>query len=280
MLERRPPRLPFTAALAGLLFAGGCAGALNYLEPAGPRYGGPGEEPAETVDPHVQDGELRIVSFNIQFSLKVSAALELLRNDPELRRADLILLQEMDEPGTRHIAEALGLHWVYYPATRHPKHRRDFGNALLSRWPLEDDAKLILPHQARFGGTQRIAVGATVWVGGEPIRVYSLHLATFAGNGPRARRRQLARVLEDADSYPRVIVGGDFNSASIPGIALPRGYAWPTRGLPATAAGRTIDHILLKGIDATAPIRGGVIRDNRGSSDHRPVWIGIPGRIG
>ena len=87
-----------------------------------------------------------------------------------------------------------------------------FGNAILSRWPLSDDHKVVLPHLARLGGTERAAVGATVLIGERRVRVYSVHLATLIANGPNDRRDQLRTLLADADSQATVIIGGDFTA--------------------------------------------------------------------
>ena len=77
-------------------------------------------------------------------------------------------------------------------------------------------------------------MGATIVVGERRVRVYSVHIATFIGNGPTSRRAQLAAVLADADSFPIVVMGGDFNSGSVPELALVHGFSWPTRNLGRT----------------------------------------------
>ena len=55
----------------------------------------------------------------------------------------------MDEPGARAFADSLGFGYVYFPATLHPVTGRDFGNAVLSRFPIEDERKIVLPFLAR-----------------------------------------------------------------------------------------------------------------------------------
>jgi endonuclease/exonuclease/phosphatase family metal-dependent hydrolase len=247
----------------------GCAGAYNYDDDTGPRHA------AGALQPTIShDRELRIVSFNIKFAEHIDRAVRVLRTDAALRNADIILLQEMDGPGTAAIAESLGMHWVYYPASV-ARNGRDFGNAILSCWPLEDDAKILLPHKAWVRSNQRIAVAASVRIGDRTVRVYSVHFATPFGNGPKARREQLAAVLDDADRYPDAIIGGDFNSETIAEIALSRGYVWPTCDLPSTAKFWTLDHILLKGDLATLSCSAGVTRDNLKASDHRPIWAAM-----
>ncbi|MGH9259886.1 MAG: endonuclease/exonuclease/phosphatase family protein [Acidimicrobiales bacterium] len=254
------------ALLAGALGAA-CATAMNYGGTAGPRYAG-GDLPA----PAAGRDTIRVVTFNVKYSLRVDEAIHLLRTDAALRDADILLLQEMDEPGVRAVADSLRMSWVYYPASRHPRTGRDFGNAVLARWPIADDRKIVLPHLARFRRSQRAAVGATVLVAGLPVRAYSVHLATVIGNGPTERREQLAAVLDDAAAFPAVVIAGDFNSETVPDYAAERGYAWPSRGLPHTNAWWTFDHVLLRGLALAGDGSIGV-RDAAGASDHKPVWV-------
>ena len=254
------------AAILALTLAG-CAPTFNHVEPSGPRYA----RAAATPD-SVASAQLRVVSFNVKYAEQVDSAIALLQAEPWLSNADILFLQEMDEAGTRRIADAVGGGYVYYPATRHPKTGRDFGNAIVTRWPIEQDRKIILPHTARWVHTQRAAVGATLLIGGQRVRVYSLHLATLIANGPGSRREQLAAILADADSFPVVIMGGDFNSETVPRLALEHGYAWPTRALPRTNGLWTFDHFLVKGIPSAGTASAGTVPSARGASDHLPVW--------
>ena len=262
------PRAILIATLAAGL--GGCATAsLNYTDPAGPRYAA--AVPARAGAPDT----LSVVAFNVKFGERVDRVVQLLREDGPLHEPDVLLLQEMDEAGTRAIADSLGVGYVYYPSTLHPLTKRDFGNAVLSRFPILEDRKIVLPHLARFRHTLRAAVGATIVVGTRRLRVYSVHIATFVANGPHDRREQLAAVLADADAYPLVVMGGDFNSETVPEIAVPRGYLWPTRNLPHTDAFWTLDHLLFKGLTLAAPPAVGLVREVRGASDHKPVWARV-----
>ena len=199
----------------------------------------------------------------------------LLKKDTVLRAVDVLLLQEVDDLSSRMIADSLGMSYVYYPATRHPFTSRDFGNAVLSRWPIEDDAKIVLPYLAKFGGSQRIAVAATIRFAGRPVRVYSLHMPTPITNGLGQRREQLRLVLEDARQYRYAAIGGDFNSESLPALALELGLRWPTRHLPATAAFWTVDHVLLRDMDLCGAATLGVRNDPFDTSDHLPIWIDV-----
>jgi endonuclease/exonuclease/phosphatase family metal-dependent hydrolase len=258
-------RLRAAAVLLPLLL-GACAHAINYVDPAGPRYAGRHAVP----DP---DPVLRVVTFNVKWGRHVDRVIELLREAPRLKDADLVCLQEMDARGVERLAQELGYDYVYYPAVYHPRAGQDFGNALLSRWPVLEDRKIVLPELHRFRRMQRIAVGATVDVAGTAVRAYCLHLeTTMAIEGPQ-RRRQVQAVLGDAAPYPRVIVAGDFNNRNQVGaLFTAAGYDWLTRRIGNTISLWSWDHIFTRGLPLRAPESVGVVKETRGASDHRPVW--------
>ena len=262
------PATRFLPALpAALLLLASCAHFVNYTDPAGPVFTG---SFAARADP---DSVLRVVTFNIEFARHVDGAIALLREDPRLRDADLVFLQEMDDPGTRRIAEALGLSYIYCPATVHPGAGHDFGNAILSRWPIRDTKKIILPHLARIGGSQRIATAGTVDIGGTPVRLYSVHVAVPLSVSGRGRREQLRPILEDAAGGPRrVIIAGDLNSHGLGAFFAHTGFAWPSREIGSTKGWFDVDQIFLRGFRLAGPGSIGVVREHRGVSDHRPVW--------
>ena len=263
------PRRALTVVAVAATPVAACATHLNYVDPSGPRYAGVVARTTLARD------TLKVVTFNVEFARHVGAAIRLLQEDEALRDADVLCLQEMDEAGAQAIADSVGLNFVYYPSTVHPVSNRDFGNAVLSRYPIEDDRKILMPHRQRFRHTVRSATAVTIRVGDRRLRVYSIHIATFVGNGPRARREQLAAVLADADGYPQVVVAGDFNSASVPDIALRRGFIWPTRRLGRTSWLWDMDHVLLKGVALAGDSAAGMVRRVHGASDHRPVWARI-----
>jgi endonuclease/exonuclease/phosphatase family metal-dependent hydrolase len=252
-----------------VILAASCQVQRNYTTAEGPRYTG---FPPPHIEPPRYSDTLRIVSFNIEYALRIDSALAVLRSEPELRGADILLLQEMDAPATRHIARALGMWFVYYPATLHLRHKRDFGNAVLSRWPIVEDEKIMLPHTARLVRTARTATAATVRVGDVDVRVYSAHLGTYVNITPTQRREQLQTILDNARPYSRVVLGGDMNDPSVGELVRSHGYAWPTEEGPRTAAVGRLDHIFLKGLFTPDSAGSGTVLNVRESSDHRPIW--------
>ncbi len=213
------------------------------------------------------------MTFNVEYALRVERALVALRDHPLLRGADLVTLQEMDAPGTLKIAEGLGLNYVYYPASVHPKYKRDVGNAILSPWPIESSFKVPLPHRSRVVGQSRLAAGAVVRVAGRNVRVYSLHLGSPFGASPGQRREQLEVVIQDArDSPDPVVVAGDFNSKGLGVRLVAAGYQWPTRDVGPSTHGFSFDHVFVRGL-SFQEARAGVAREVQDASDHRPVWV-------
>jgi len=221
---------------------------------------------------------LRVVTFNIAYAVKTEEALQLLRQSPALQDIDVLALQEMDAPSVERIARELDMNSVYAASAVHPKTDRDFGCAILSPWPLVESGKVVLPTAALGSGVRRSAVRATVVRGDERIRVYSVHLPSPLGIVASSRREQARTMLAAAAGSPDpVIIAGDFNSHRLGKLFVKGGYEWVTRDVGATTRffkfGLSYDHIFVRGlVPVTGTTAFGVVKDNRGASDHLPVW--------
>ena len=250
-----------------LLATGACSNALNYADPAGPRYAG-GFGGADA------DPALRIVTFNIKFSREIDRAIALFQKNHDLQNPDIIALQEMNNAGVDRIARALGMSYVYYPAAFHPQGSGDFGNALLVKGTIESDHKLILPHTSRIRHMLREAVAADVVVDGIRLRAYSVHLETPFQISAPDRRDQARAILQDAARYPGpVVIAGDFNSRDVVGDVFGgAGFEWVTRDAGHTISFFSWDHVFVRGLALKAPPRKGIVLNNNGASDHLPVW--------
>jgi len=256
-----------TVLLFCVLLLAACRTGRNYPAAAEPRYAGVGA-PANRPIPDT----LRIVSFNVKYAERVDSAIVVLNSEPALRNADVVLLQEMDADGTRRIAHALGMSYIYYPAIFRHRSAKDFGNAVLSRWPIVADSKIVLPHVSRYARTQRTATAATIRLGDIDLRVYSTHLGTPADIGASAREDQLRAIITDAAPHLRAIIGGDMNSATVGNVTPELGFLWPTSQVEATSRFGSWDHIFLKGFAIPDSGFAGTIESVRGASDHKPVW--------
>jgi endonuclease/exonuclease/phosphatase family metal-dependent hydrolase len=250
------------------VLAAGCATSQNYLTPEGPRLLG-GYAGTPDADP-----TLRVVTFNVEYGRKVDRAIAGLRSHPSLRAADVLTLQEMDGPGVDEIARALGLNYVYFPASRDSKSGREMGNAILSPWPIEEPRKVLLPHTSRVIHRARAAVTALVAIDGRPVRVYSVHLGSPIGISGGRRRAQAEVVLADAEACPGpTIIAGDFNSHGLGKLFVERGYVWATQSVGKTVGMFSFDHVFVRGLPAK--VTAGVERALNDASDHRPVWAAL-----
>ncbi len=221
---------------------------------------------------------LRLVTFNIEYGEHVERAAREIRSDAELSLADVVTVQEVSGRETEVLAARLGMQFVYYPATL--RDDDEFGNAVLSRFPIVSDWKLVLPHEPWFGGGVRIAVGAELERGRTGFVVYSVHNETFISS-PGVRLDQVRAILRDAERWSLpTVVAGDFNTMdrysrerTVHTFSL-AGFTEATRGVGVTAyqlggfLGAPLDHVFVRGF---APKRAGT-RPTR-ASDHRPVYV-------
>lgn len=251
----------------------GCTIEPNYLDPEVPRF----FEDYTVGDPEPSD-ELRVVSYNLAFGQEVETAIDALGRE-ELAGADIILMQEMDEVGVDEIAAALELRYIYYPASE--KRGKNWGNAILSRWPLFDYRKLLLPWADPFSNTRRIAVTARVVLAeGRELQVYCTHTAT-PSLGLGARLDQMETILDDADGFEVAVIGGDLNTAD-PGSAGQvlelfgdHDFDWVSDDATGTGSGfgsdLTLDYVFARGL---APAASGTFEGEAGS-DHKPIWVAL-----
>ncbi len=223
---------------------------------------------------------MKVVSWNIMHGLDVEGAIDALSTYDRLCRPDLLLLQEMDEAGTATMADALDLNYAYAAASVHPKSGRDFGNAILSPFPLIDDWIVELPHKARAGGQPRIAAVAVTRIEGHDVTVCSTHTEIPALSAAK-RQEQFATLAAAASRWPtdQVVVGGDFNTVTRKGVRklvnLFEDVDFSHVSIDAITTLRrigqnfTLDHLFARGL---WPVESGVVR-GLDVSDHAPIWV-------
>lgn len=215
-----------------------------------------------------------------------------IRNNPDLKRADIILLQEVVDGPTSHvpaeIAESLGFHVVFAPAFQLNEKFHE-GLAILSRYTLSSQTVIPLSHNSlHFHTRVRIALVALAELPTGPIRVVNVHLDNRIN--AKEKRKQLEELwLSTGSPAEPCIIGGDFNSANIgwishvvpiPGVqslrALvddemkERGFNTPLGSGPGTLhfMGLKLDWIYLRGL---RPESSGVTSID--FSDHNSVWV-------
>ena len=248
--------------------------AINYPDPNDPYYSGDfAEENPEPIE------ALTIVSYNIWFGEAIAQAVSEIKEIKSQNELDIILLQEMDEVGTEQMARELQMNYVYFPAAIEPTYHKNFGNAILSRWPMIDPQKLILPHRSFSNRMNRIATRATIRIPGADILVYSIHTESVF-TLPRFRKDQYEAVLDDIGFETNlVIVGGDFNSFMEAAVEeldedfRRAGFTRVSEGSGSTVVKYGIemssDHIFAKGfvVKETGKLAAAT------ASDHLPIWV-------
>jgi len=244
----------------------------------------PSERPRHTAPNRVSapehfNGTIRIVSYNIKFSAKITAAVNLFKSNEFLRGADIICLQEMNVDSVEHIAGELGYNFVYYKAAAHILHRKYLGNAVLSKWPIIGDEKIVLP-QDDEGHSRRIAVRATVDINGRHLVVFSVHKEVFIR--PVIRRQQAKTIIRAIpDDHRLCVIAGDFNTfrknvlQSIVESFVDHDFelatgdvGWTYRHWYLLNRKSLLDHIFVRGFSV---VSSGKVND-RTASDHLPVW--------
>lgn len=190
--------------------------------------------------------------------------------------ADLIALQEVVvlRGSLDDFCAALASHLamrVHASVTFRKKHG-DFGNALLSRWPMTDASSIDLSFASR---EPRNAIRSTIDLNGVPLRVIATHL----GLAVAERRAQVVRLASELaqTSVPTILLG-DFNESKLHGALAALQSHVEFAATPATFPSLCpllrLDRILV-----TQPLRASlrVQRDWRSwiASDHLPLLADI-----
>ncbi len=258
-----------------------CTTLPNYMLPNEPMWKNNG-----LAENHQINGRLKVVSFNIEFSRAIKKAIAELKNQPDLANADVILLQEMHEKGTQEIADELGYNYVYYAFNYDIGYQQNFGNAILSKFPLENEEKIILPHAKRSNNRKRMVTLATITVNGKNILLCSVHLDTILlWRGKRLDQSKfLTNLITDYKARNKIdyaIIGGDFNTLlknyrkKVISHYTAIDFDWMTEKVGATGSEvngwlkPTNDHIFADGFNL---IDAGKYEQTE-ASDHYPIWV-------
>lgn len=220
------------------------------------------------------NGTLRVATWNLHFGEKMDEIITTLEKTKELNNADLLLLQEIDEDGVENIARSLHYNYIYYPTVFSNQRGKEYGLAILSKWPLKDSEKILLPNWLPGWVENRYAIKAVASVHSKNITVFNTHLDV---SWMQHQGKFLG--IELAQPVKPTLLGGDFNTWQPSSIAALESYMQNigmerlTRGTGYTFETNilqfTLDHIFSNiGLDYTA----GVYRLTD-ASDHFPVWV-------
>lgn len=193
---------------------------------------------------------IRVVQWNIEKGRCAAGILHTLQNDPILKWADLILINEadrgMNRSGNCHVArilaEGLGMHMAFGPAhlelTKGTEDELQMagenqdslqGSAVLSRYTIVEARVVPLPvcfepfefHEKRYG--RRICLWVRLEIGTRSAWFGSVHLEVR--DTPRCRAAQMRHLLTHlpGGAEEPYLLGGDLNSNG-----FSRGTAWRT----------------------------------------------------
>ena len=164
---------------------------------------------------------MKFLTYNIRYTLGQDDRRDLDRIVDEITGADIIALQEVERVSPSHnhdnnhqdqacaIAKRLPDHfWIYGGGVDlHVPHstpanntRRQFGNMLLSRQPIQYARHHLLPKYASTGplSIQRSALEAMVEINGRPLRLYSIHLTHLSAATRLPQVEQLLAIHRNA----------------------------------------------------------------------------------
>ena len=257
-----------------LLVLTGCSQTRNYSKPNEPFFEGSYSQNKKEFT-----GSIKVVNWNTNYAEQLDQIIEALTEEETLKDADVLLLQELDEVSLDLLAQRLKYNYVYYPATIHHHHDKNFGNAVLSPWPLDNPKKIILPNSDPDSKQDRIAVRADVLMDDFNLVAYSVHLDHFWMLPSRSDSQVEVLAKEVAKDTHPIIIGGDFNTW-IPGSIelLDQLFGEIGIGRVSLGAGPTLevidgvnlatDHIFASDFFASST---GVWEDFE-VSDHSAVW--------
>lgn len=235
-------------------------------------------------------GELRVATYNIHHGEGTDGRVDLDRVADVLRGNDIVALNEVDRHNIRtgfadqpsRIASRLGLKYRVFGETRRWLLFMQYGNAILSRFPIVSSKNHDLPRLETLSERRRM-LQADILVRGQVVHVFSTHLSLK----PAERAKQVERIVEILRRTPgRKILLGDFNA--LPGSAEIRNAAgalpdvWAAKGSGAgftfssLAPKRRIDYVFASAI-GLAPVAARVVDTELASgahpSDHRPISV-------
>lgn len=228
---------------------------------------------------------LRVMTYNIHHGAGMDGKLDLPRIAEVIKRVkpDVVALQEVDLKTGRaqgvdqaaELGKLTGLHSAFGKAMDFDG--GEYGEALLSRWPLEEVRVIELPKAD--GAEPRCILTARVQADGErPAFVFAgTHLEHAQAQLCLCQAGKLGSYLADSKGLS-VILAGDLNAEfdSLPLTVLRRHYAVAaTESLPTFPAGqprKSLDHVLYRPTSAWQVVETQVI-DESAASDHRPLLV-------
>ncbi|MEB3100909.1 endonuclease/exonuclease/phosphatase family protein [Ferviditalea candida] len=219
---------------------------------------------------------VRVMTFNIRHARGMNNRVSLRRIQDEISRgeAHIVALQEVDRFNARSwfrdqvrvIARSLEMNWCFSDSIHQGMFQ--YGNAILSRFPLEGTNKIFLP-----GKERRSILRSGVVIDERIVRVVNTHLSVNAVE----RSRQFPMLMASVDKLdPPVVLMGDFNMEYHHRLFLQMSPRWqrvaPQPKTATYAGGQEIDHIFVN----VPGLKGRAWVQETDASDHHAVLAEIP----
>jgi endonuclease/exonuclease/phosphatase family metal-dependent hydrolase len=236
---------------------------------------------------------VRVLTYNIHHGEGVDRVLDLGRIARVIQEVgpDLVALQEVDRRAARtgsvdqpaELARLTGLDVVFGPNI--PLQGGDYGNAVLSRWPIVRAVNHPLPNVD--AGEQRVLLevhrSAPGYAG--PFVLWATHLDHRQTDAERVASAEVITRLSSAQPGVPMLLAGDLNDIPTSRTLAILGTAWtqanaddlPT--IPTERPIRQIDYVLVRPGDRWRLVDARVL-DEAVASDHRPLLVDLEVTIG
>ncbi len=236
---------------------------------------------------------LRILSYNVHHCEGVDGKLDVERIAGVIKelQPDFVALQEMDIGCTRsnkvdqpaELARLTGLHVVFAKNIDHQG--GEYGNAVLSRWPVASSHNEVLP--CLENGEQRGALMVDVIIPhGEseasavPLTFISTHLDHRPSHAERIISAEVLNKLQKAAADKKFILAGDLNAGPDSPVLASFLTHWqntastPLPTVPVNKPRTQIDYILFSP-SVHARVLECRVPDEQVASDHRAIFAEI-----
>jgi len=254
-----------TEPISRRTFAASCAVAAGAI--ATPSFA---DEPA----PKKQQPQLRVVTYNIHHGRGTDGVFDYQRQAKLITdlQPDIVAVQEVDKGVGRSsgvdqatkLGELCGMHSVFGRAMHFDG--GEYGEAILSRYPLHDAKAHVLPFRYRQEPRAALAARIKPTNGLPEIHFVATHLCHQSSETRVEQAQHLNGMLPATGPTP-VLLAGDLNAR--PGSA-PMQTLLTERWTDAIAPNSRIDYILYRQADPWRVVQTTIV-DDRLASDHKPV---------
>lgn len=221
---------------------------------------------------------VRVLTYNVHHCEGTDGKLDVERIARVIlaARPDLVALQEVDVKAKRtggvdqaaRLAELTRLHVAFGPAM--PFQGGEYGNAVLSRWPIAESKNYALPRDEEKKSPEPrglITCRVTPDNGLPPLVFASTHLCHQVAAAREKQTAELNATLSSDLAAAPVVLAGDFNALS---ASAAMQTLLSKRWVDATARISKIDFVLVRTGDPWRVVEA-VTLDEAVASDHRPV---------